>query len=90
MPSGAGERSAAKTRLARLRIERNLSQRELAQRAGLSPATYQRLERGEMRSPPLGYLVNCALVLRVELDQVIEEVWRTWWPTRRRPRQPPD
>jgi hypothetical protein len=43
-----------------------------------------------MRSPPLGYLVNCALVLRVELDQVIEEVWRTWWPTRRRPRQPPD
>jgi hypothetical protein len=45
---------------------------------GIPRATYARLGRGQIKNPSLRALVNCALVLRLDLDDLIEEEWRTW------------
>lgn len=79
-----------RTRLARLRLGRGRSQQEISWVTGLSIATYQRLERGEISNPPLRYLVNCAIALGVELDEVIEEEWREWHAFSARAREAPD
>lgn len=55
-----------------------MSQNELAEASGISIATLRRLERGAMPNPPLRYLANCAIVLGCELEELIEEEWRTW------------
>lgn len=68
----------ADTKLARLRMSRGVTQAELAEAIGISEPTYRRLERGLMTAPPLSYLVNAALALGVELDDVIEDEWRAW------------
>jgi hypothetical protein len=52
---------------------------QMAPNTGVTLATYRRLERGQNRAPNLRYLANCALVLRVELDDLIEDEWREWW-----------
>jgi transcriptional regulator with XRE-family HTH domain len=67
-----------RTRLARLRVQRRISQTWLAQATGISPRTLQRLEAGHIDNPPLRYLVNCAMALGVGLDEVIEDEWREW------------
>lgn len=64
------------SRLADQRRANSLSQEDLAQAAGLSRATYQRLESGRMPNPPLRYLVNLSIVLGCELDELIEDEWR--------------
>jgi hypothetical protein len=61
----------------------------MALATGPSVATYQRLERGEMSNPPLRYLVNCAIVRKVELDEVIEDEWREWYPFDVEPKELP-
>jgi transcriptional regulator with XRE-family HTH domain len=70
--------AVARTKLAKLRLERGISQEELAAVTGISIATYRRLERGEITNPGVAYLSNCAQALGVELDDVIEESLRTW------------
>ena len=55
-----------------------MSQIELAKATGISIATLRRLERGEMANPPLRYLANCATVLGVEVEELIEDEWRQW------------
>jgi transcriptional regulator with XRE-family HTH domain len=85
-PRGYGAAMAARrdpgtkveTKLARVRMSRAVTQEELADAIGISEPTYRRLERGQMTSPPLGYLVNAALALGVELDDLIEDAWREW------------
>ena len=69
---------APRTQLAALRQKLGVSQQDMSWATGLSVATYQRLERGEITNPPLRYLVNCAIALEVDLDQVIEAEWRQW------------
>lgn len=71
-------RLSGSTKLARLRISRDLRQDELAEMTGIRLRTLQRLEAGEMPNPPLRYLVNCAIALDVELEDVLEEDWQTW------------
>jgi transcriptional regulator with XRE-family HTH domain len=66
------------TKLAHARMGRGVTQEELARAVGISVPTYRRLERGEVRNPKLGQLVNCALALGVELDALIEDEWREW------------
>jgi transcriptional regulator with XRE-family HTH domain len=78
VPARRGNQSKQATRLARLRIERGMSQGELAEASGISIATFRRLERGSMSNPPIRYLANCAIVLDVELEELIEEEWRGW------------
>lgn len=57
---------------------------------GLSIATYQRLGRGELWNPPLRYLVNCAIALEADLDDVIDDDWRTWHSFSARAKEPPE
>jgi transcriptional regulator with XRE-family HTH domain len=90
--SDAGEhepRHPARTRLARVRQRRGVTQEELAELIGVSVPTYQRLERGTMRNPPLRYLSNCALALGVKLEDVIDTSWREWYPFDPRYAKPP-
>lgn len=39
---------------------------------GLSESTYRRLETGRMAKPPLSYLVNCAILFDVPLEELLE------------------
>ena len=74
---GAPTRSSSK--LAALRVERGLSQRELAEKAGIPPHTYWKLEAGVTENPRIGHLVNCAIALDVDLRDVIEDEWFEFW-----------
>jgi transcriptional regulator with XRE-family HTH domain len=67
-----------------------MSQMELAEATGISVATLRRLERGARANPPLRYLSNCAIVLGVDVDELIEDSWRKWLPIARKkpPRNP--
>lgn len=67
-----------------------MSQMELAEATGLSIATLRRLERGAMANPPLRYLTNCAIVLSVEVEELVEDEWRAWLALARNrpPREP--
>jgi transcriptional regulator with XRE-family HTH domain len=68
------------TRLARVRISRGVTQEELAEAIGVSPPTVRRLERGEVENPKLRHLVNCAIALGVDLDEILEPAWLKWLP----------
>jgi transcriptional regulator with XRE-family HTH domain len=68
----------ARSRLHERRQAAGLSQRSLAERAGLSLRTLQRIERLEVDNPPIRYLTNCAIVLGCELEDLIEPAWRKW------------
>ena len=78
MPARRDPGAKAQTKLARVRMSRGVTQEELADAIGISEPTYRRLELGRMKSPPLGYLVNAAHALGVELDALIEDSWREW------------
>jgi transcriptional regulator with XRE-family HTH domain len=69
-----------RTKLAAARLNRRLTQEELADLVGLSRATYQRLEHGQMENPPLRYLVNCAIVLGYPLARLVDDGWTKWLP----------
>lgn len=60
-------------RLARTRLERNLTQAQLAHEAGLAPLTVLRLERGEAVRLPSLIRVLRALDLLDVLDRLIPE-----------------
>lgn len=77
-PAARRGASSAATKLAATRLRRGMTQREVADATGISYATYQRLERGEIDNPPLRYLTNCALVLGVRVGDLIEDEWLQW------------
>jgi DNA-binding XRE family transcriptional regulator len=72
---GDPARSAQKTKLARLRLDRGYFQDDVADATGISLRTYQRLEGNELPRPQLWYLVNCAVVLGCSLEDLIEDEW---------------
>jgi transcriptional regulator with XRE-family HTH domain len=60
-------------------MARGLTQRELAERSGISLGTIRRLERGELSNPGIRYLTNIAIAL--DLDgpfDVCEAEWQAW------------
>jgi len=67
------------TKLARARIAAKLTQAEMVEATGISRSAYWRLERGRTANPPLRHLTNCALVLGVPVEELIEDEWRTTW-----------
>lgn len=67
--------TSGQTKVAALRLERGLTQSQLADAAGISLATLRRLETGMTDNPSLRVLVNCSLALGVDLDAVIETRW---------------
>jgi DNA-binding Xre family transcriptional regulator len=81
MPRADASRSAQKTKLARMRVRRDYSQRDLEDGAGIELRTLQRLESGELRNPPLAYLVNLAVALECSLEDIIEDEWLEAVPT---------
>lgn len=61
-------------RLTAIRLGQNLSQRQLAERAGLGFRTIQRLEQGEAATQLSGFLRVCrALGLMDRIDQIMAE-----------------
>ncbi len=89
-PAPRQRSSTAVTKLAQLRTARGLSQSEMADLTGISTASYWRLEHDELPSLPLRYLSNCALVLGVALEDLIEDEWREWKVFDERRREPHD
>ena len=69
MPAKGYTRSQSSTRLSLIRHRAAMTQTEIAVRMGVSIATYQRLEEGRMANPPLGYLVNAAIILNVPSER---------------------
>lgn len=78
----AHDNTKQETKLARLRIERDLSQEEMVRLTGLKLSTYWRLERKRIKNPPIGYLAVCAEILEVGLDEIIEDEYLEWRPDR--------
>lgn len=90
-PVPAPKGGKAETKLADWRRRRGLSQAELARAVGLTRTTYWRLETGRVRNPRLRQLMNCAIALGCELDDLVEDDWREWYPfDRSRAPAPPD
>jgi transcriptional regulator with XRE-family HTH domain len=85
-------RSHAKylSRIALIRIARGVTQRELADAVGVSHKTLRRLESGQMEDPSLALLTNCALALKVRVEQITEPSWSEWKPLRADRTAPPD
>src|SRR3954454_23524609 len=79
MPFAPGEQTDVRTQLAAWRVKRGVTQNALAEAVGVSRATYVRVEQGRNPNPPLRLLVNCALALGCELDDLIEDHWRGWY-----------
>jgi transcriptional regulator with XRE-family HTH domain len=52
---------------------------QLASATGISIATIRRLERNEIEHPSVRMLSNCAKVLEVELEDLVEDEWREWF-----------
>lgn len=93
-----GERGASRwrtrerTKLARARLERSLTQRQVSDFAGIALSSYRRLERGQIENPPLGWLVNLQHVLALEdVGELIEDEWLVFRQLRTgKPDRPPD
>lgn len=88
-PRPRRQATKVETKLAERRLRAGLTQAEIAEMTGISLAHYRRLERGQMRNPPLRFLVNCALLLEVDLLDLIEDEWLTWMPFDQRHPEPP-
>jgi transcriptional regulator with XRE-family HTH domain len=83
-------RSSSGTKLGELRVQRGLTQGQLADMTGLSSAQYWRLEHNNSpHDVNLRELVNCALALDVTLDELIEDEWREWYVFDQRRPAPP-
>jgi transcriptional regulator with XRE-family HTH domain len=62
----------------------------MADLTGLSHSAYWRLEHNKKpHDVNLRALVNCALVLRVDIAELFEDEWLTWWPFDKRRPGPP-
>jgi|SRR5579884_4195230 len=68
-----GVQTLAETPLARMRVQRGLTQAGLAERADISVSTYRRLERGQAAKPPAAYLVRLAGALGCPLEELLGE-----------------
>ena len=77
-PAPRPSRANRVTKLADLRLAGGLTQRQLAERTGVSIAHYRRLERDELRDPGIRTLSNLAIALGVQLEDLIEDHWREW------------
>jgi transcriptional regulator with XRE-family HTH domain len=85
-------RTRERTKLASARLERSLTQRQVADFAGLALSSYRRLERGQTANPPLRWLVNLQHVLALEgVSELIEDEWLEFRQLRAgAPTRPPD
>jgi transcriptional regulator with XRE-family HTH domain len=90
MAGSRGKRTKVRTKLAEVRLERGLSQKEMAMMTGIPIATYRRLERGQITNPPIGYLINSSTILDWPWWELVEEDWVEWHPMKDAPDPPSD
>jgi transcriptional regulator with XRE-family HTH domain len=74
-----GEQTKVETKLARKRVERGMTQEEVADAAGIRLSTYWKLERGRMENPGVRYFVNCAVVLGCKVEDLLDDELLEWW-----------
>lgn len=67
-----------RSRLHQVRWSQRETQETMSRKTGIGLRAYRRLENGELKNPPIRYLVNCARVLRVELEDVCNPEWLAW------------
>jgi len=85
-----GEQTQVYSKLAEWRVKRNVTQKELAEATGIPLATYWRLEKRRIWNPPIRHLASCAIALGCELEDLIEDQWRSWYDFSPANRPPPD
>ena len=78
MPARRDPGTKVETKLAGLRVQRGITQKEMAEATGLSLSHYVRLEHGRIANPGIRHLANCAVVLGVRLDRILEDDWKRW------------
>jgi hypothetical protein len=78
--TGPHANTRPESNLARLRVERGLTQEAMVLRTGLPTTTYWRLERKRISNPAVGYLAVCASALQVELIDLLEPEYLSWRP----------
>jgi len=81
-----------RSRLAGARIAGGIDQKTMAELTGIPLTTYQRLERGkgnDLDNPPIRYLINCALVLQVDIEDVSPVALDEWTVFDERAQAPP-
>lgn len=66
------------SKLEEWRLKRGLSQPEMVHYTGIPMSTYQRLEDVSYERLPYEKLQNCAIVLGVKLDALIEDGFKGW------------
>jgi transcriptional regulator with XRE-family HTH domain len=66
-----GSRNTTGQILKKARLTKNLTQAELAQKAGIHPNTYAKLERDE-QSPSFATIKKLAKILNVNLEDIPE------------------
>lgn len=86
---GDARKRKPRTRLARIRIWRGVSQRDLAAATGISLSTIRRIESGEQTNPQIRYLTNIAAALHCPLETICEHEWLDWTVFDQRAAKPP-
>lgn len=76
-PRGS-QQKPPRTKLAARRLERDATQLDMSKDTGISLKHYQRLEVGNYQQVPYAQLVNCARVLEVEVEDLIEDKFKNW------------
>jgi transcriptional regulator with XRE-family HTH domain len=93
VPSHKGHlrRAPAGSKLGQLRVAAGYNQADMADLTGIALSVYSRLERNT-RPGNVNYraLVNCAAVLGVDVDELIQDEWREWHVFDKRRPGPPD
>ena len=78
MPRTPHKQGKPRTKLADWRLKRGANQPGMVRDTGIPLSTYQRMEAGDYERPPYQALYNCAIVLQVEIDELIEDKYKTW------------
>ncbi len=66
------------TRLRRTRLERGLSQKELAELTGIPLRSLERLDRGEVDDFSYRSVFNLCVALHCKASEIIEPDWFQW------------
>lgn len=90
MPRRAHAQGEPKTKLAEWRLKRGVSQPDMVRDTGIPISTYQRIETGTYDRLPYQQLYNCALVLGVDVDELIDERFKRWTTFHPKAKAPPE